>query len=142
MKIVNIICKWIDLRSATTFLAVGASSALVYFLSFAWLWNSLHLNYKLAVSIAYLLSVIVHFTANRRITFRAHDHVLSKQLAKYSVMIAINYCITLFVMHGVVTHLGWSPYLGIVCSIAMTVGIGYLIAKFWVFRTPIIKADV
>ena len=136
-KVAAYFYKWIDYPSAIKFLAVGATSALVYFLSFSVLWHFIHFTYQIAVSIAYALSVVVHFTANRRITFRAHGHALAAQLTKYFVMVAINYGITLWIMHGIVTNLNLTPYLGIMCSIALTVATGYLMAKFWVFRIPI-----
>lgn len=129
----------IDPKSALKFLTVGAISAVVYFASFTLLWKFFGLNYKLAVSIGYVLSVIVHFTANRVLTFRSHGQQLFQHIARYLVMITINYLITLAVVHLMVAVLKLSPYLGIVLSIGSTTGLGYLMAKFWVFRTTLDK---
>lgn len=125
--------KLFDIRTFSLFLGVGASSALSYFLSFGIFYNFLHLPYKPAVSMAYFISVLVHFLGNRTLTFKSHGAHLLRHLSRYIVMVLINYIITLFIMHIVVQILHFSPYLGIVASIATTTGIGYLIAKFWVF---------
>lgn len=127
----------IDMRSAACFVSVGALSAVIYFGSFTLLWRYFGLDYNVAISIGYVLSVIVHFTVNRRVTFRSHGHQLFYQLIKYLVMITFNYGITLLVVHFVVKVLDLSPYLGVVCSIGATVGISYLLAKLWVFRLPV-----
>lgn len=136
-KSVKKVFSLIDKRSAAFFIFVGTLSAVVYFSSFTLLWKYLDINYKVAVSISYVLSVIIHFCANRRLTFRSHNHRLSGQLVKYIIMISINYVVTLLVMHYVVSVLGYSPYLGVVCAIGSTVGVSYLMAKFWVFRIPV-----
>lgn len=124
---------FIDLRSAITFLTVGGISAAINFVSFAILWKYNHIDYKVSVTVAYILSVIFHFVANRRYTFKSHGNNLWGHLKKYIVMIIINYLITMFIMYIVTESLLLSPYYGIVLSIGATVGIGYFLAKFWVF---------
>jgi len=131
--LLNRLFVFIDLRAALTFLTVGGISAAINFGSFAVLWNYFHINYKIAVSVAYVLAVIFHFTANRRYTFKSHGHSLWKHLKKYLVMITINYLLTMLVVHIAVETLSLSPYLGLVMSIGVTVGVGYLLSKFWVF---------
>jgi putative flippase GtrA len=126
----------IDFKAATKFLLVGASSAIVYFLSFTLLWEFFHLNSKVAISTGYVLSVVVHFCGNRYFTFQAGQRHLKKQLPRYLVMIFINYLITLAVVHFVVNICLLSPYLGIAASIAATVMVGYFLSKFWIFCHP------
>lgn len=115
------------------FLSVGAISALVNFLSFAFFWHTLGLHYQVAVTFAYILSVITHFTGNRHFTFKQANNALSSQISKYLVMVALNYCVTLFVMHTVVVTFHLSPYLGIIASIAATISTGYIMSRCWVF---------
>jgi len=128
------IFKLVDIRSAATFLTVGAIAAVINFSTFSLLFQMAHLNYKVAVSIGYLCSVIFHFTANRRFTFKSQGSDFFRHLSKYIVMISINYLITLAVVHFVVENLSLSPYIGVIAGIGCTVGIGYLMAKFWVFQ--------
>lgn len=123
----------LDFRALSLFLTVGALAAVVNFSSFAFLWNLVHINYQISVSISYILSVIFHFTANRRFTFKSHGRDLHKHLIKYLAMVSTNYLITLAVMYIVVEIFKLSPYIGVVASIGTTVGVGYILAKFWVF---------
>lgn len=123
----------LDKKTVIFFLIVGASSALSYFLSFALLYSVLNLNYKIAVTIAYVISILVHFTGNRVFTFQQHGANLMQHVSKYLVMVLINYVITLVIMHIVVQNLHIIPYIGLAISIAATVGTGYLMSKYWVF---------
>lgn len=116
---------------------VGACSAVVYFLSFTWFFQWGKLDYQIAVSIAYVLSVLVHFFMNRSFTFKSHGHSLWRHVTKYSVMLMVNYLCTLGIMSMVVSGLKLSPYLGIAVSIALTMGTGYIMAKFWVFNNRV-----
>jgi putative flippase GtrA len=124
----------INKRSISFFLAVGGISAVINFASFAVLWNVLNINYQIAVSIAFILSVLFHFSANRAVTFRAHQHKLRHQLPKYVVMLAINYSITLLIVHVTVETFHLSPYLGLVIAVGTTMNLGYLMLRFWIFH--------
>lgn len=120
--------------SIALFLSVGALSALVYFLSFTLFWKLFGWNYKISISFAYFLSVVTHFTGNRNLTFKSYGVSIPLQVAKYLLMVATNYAITLIVAHIVVEILKLSPYISIVCSIGATVSTGYLMSRFWVFK--------
>lgn len=119
-------------KSILLFLTVGTLSAIVNFVSFTLLWKIM--DYRIAVSIAYVLSVIVHFSANRNLTFNSRDTNMLQQLPRYLTTIILNYFITLSVVHVVVETFNQSPYLGIFCSIGATVGVSYTLLRFWVFR--------
>lgn len=123
-----------DIRKMFYFCCVGALSAAVYLITFTLTWKICALNYKIAVTIAYFASIICHFTANRRFTFQSHGADLIQHLLKYSVMVAINYLITLAVVHVIVEDFGWSPFIAVIISIGSTVFTGYAMAKFWVFK--------
>jgi len=117
------------------YLIFGAITAGIYFSVFTIFYEYFHLNYNIAISIAYMLAVTFHFIVNRRVTFKAHGHALNRQLLKYLVMLGINYGITLLVMY-IIVYFSLSPYLGMVFSIGVTIVSGYLIAKIWVFHIP------
>lgn len=120
-------------KSIISFLVIGTISALVNLGSFGLLWEFAGINYKLAVSVAYILSVIVHFSANRCIAFERRDKHFIHQMPRYLSMIFINYCITLMVTRFVVEVLSLTPYLGIVLSIGITINISYFMLRYWVF---------
>lgn len=91
-------------------------------------------EYRVAVSIAYGLAVTFHFFSNRHITFRpAKDRLLS-QMARYVVVAAINYLLTLFIVYVVVGLLHSNPYIGAAVSLIATIAFGYVGSRLWVFR--------
>lgn len=116
------------------FLSVGILAALVNFSSFAFFYKIAGFGYQEAVTIAYFLALLVHFTCNRHFTFKKSSATLSPQLLKYSVMVMINYGITLAVICFVVEYLHLSAFIGLLVAIGLTVGSGYLLSRFWVFK--------
>jgi putative flippase GtrA len=127
---------FIDNRlSILSFLTVGAIAAVINFASFVLFWNFIQLNYQIAVSFSFILSVIFHFTANRHFTFKNNTTKCHRQLPRYLIMVFINYFTTLIVICSVVEFLHGSPYLGNLIAIGVTVNIGYIMSRFWVFVT-------
>lgn len=116
------------------YLCVGGVSAIVYFVVFTLCFRFIGMGYMVAISVGYIISVVVHFCGNRYFTFHAGLVSTAKSLVpKYGMMLACNYGISLLVMNILVTKAGYSPYLGVVASIAATVTSGFLLAKYWVF---------
>jgi len=113
--------------------AVGFSNTLLYVSMFQVLWRLLHLNYKFAVTGAYLVAVTFHFSMNRMVTFQNNKGRLHHQIPKYVIMILINYLLTLGVVEVTVVVMLFSPDVGMLFSIAVTLMTGYLISKYWVF---------
>jgi putative flippase GtrA len=127
--------------SVLLFLSVGLFTAVINFSSFAFFYKIAGLNYQLAVSIAYVLALLVHFSCNRSITFKKHDNPLPSQLVRYSFMVAINYCVTLITVRFVVENLHLSPFIGLIAAISITIGSGYVLSRFWVFKLSTPKSD-
>src|SRR3990167_3097455 len=125
MKLFSLIY-FFDKRTLFFYCLTGSLSAIVYFLFFGVLWQTFHINYKIAVSIAYIMSAFVNFTMNRKVTFKHHGKNIHRQL--------INYLITMLVVHIVVVDINLSPYFGVVVGVAVTILSGYLMAKSWVFK--------
>jgi putative flippase GtrA len=121
--------------SITLFLLVGICSICIYFLTFSLLWKYFGFHYQIAVTIAYFLTVVIHFTANRQVTFKSKDKKLTQQICRYSITTTINYFITLIIIHTSVKQLHYSPYIGIIAAISITLGFGFLMARFWIFPT-------
>lgn len=120
-------------REVFWFLTTGVISAIAYFITFSLLWKIFNLNYQVAITIGYIVSVIVHFNINRYITFKSGSNPIAHQLIKYLMMLLMNYIVTLLIAHGVVEKAHFSPYFAIVCSIGATVGTSYLLSRYWVF---------
>lgn len=121
-------------RSITVFLIIGALTALLYFTLFAVIWETLHVDYKIAVTISYLSAISFHFFMNRKITFRSSHGKIMPQIIKYAIMAFINYLIAITVVELSVKLLLLSPYVGVLISVGATVMTGYFMSKLWVFR--------
>lgn len=120
-------------RSILFFLFVGALATVVNLASFTLFWKFIKLNYQIALSVAYVLSVIVHFVANRGLTFQGrHIHFL-RQMPRYLAMLFINYLITLGVTRMVVEVMHITPYMGILLAIGVTMNTSYFMLRYWVF---------
>jgi putative flippase GtrA len=120
--------------SAVKFGLVGAITAAIYF-SVMWFASSLlNFGYILAVSAAYFVSTSFHYLTNRYFTFSARGGRHSWQLARYMVLWAINYVITIIVVSISMEHLGLSAYLGVCAAVVITVFVGYFLSRYWVFK--------
>lgn len=117
-----------------TYLVVGGLTALIYFGFIALSIEVFELDYRIGVSIAYVLAVSFHFVANRKFTFRVVDNRIIHQSIRYLGVLLINYLITIGVVSFFVDRVGISTYLSAAISIVVTVGVGYFASKFWVFR--------
>lgn len=116
-----------------SFLLVGALAAAINFATFSLCLQLASLDYSIAASIAYVLSVVFHFLANRQFTFKQTSGNLSQQLPKYLSLVLLNYLTTLFVMYLIVELLQLSPYLANLTAIGVTVGTGYMLSRYWIF---------
>lgn len=116
------------------YLVVGGLTALIYFGFIALGVEILELDYRIAVSAAYVIAVSFHFLSNRKFTFRVADSRVIRQSIRYMSVLMINYLITISIVSLLVGKHGVSTYLSAAVSIVVTVGIGYLASKFWVFR--------
>jgi putative flippase GtrA len=123
-----------DKRAITLFLGIGALTALVYFTLFTVIWQLLHIDYRIAVTISYLTAISFHFLMNRKVTFQAARGNLIPHVMKYAVMAFINYIITILIVEFSVKLLSLSPYLGVLIAVGVTVVTGYLMMKLWVFQ--------
>lgn len=122
-----------DMRSVVCFLSVGALTAVIYFSLFALCWDVLQINYKAAVTVAYLTSVVFQFLSNRNLTFKSNGHIAGQSI-KFIVLLCINYIITIAIVTGVVSQLKLSPYVGVLASVMVTVFIGFFLSKYWVYK--------
>ena len=124
--------------SIFSFLIVGLLTALFYLSFFSLLTYLCKLNYHTGVSIAYITSVILYFFAHRHFTFKNKDKAIKEQFSKFSLLVALNYFLTLVIVHSTVEFLRLPPLVGTLAAIIVTTVSNYLIAKFWVFQ-PALK---
>lgn len=118
----------------TKFGMVGAATAAIYFLVMWAVDSMLGVNYIAAVSVAYLVSTVFHFLANRHFTFGAVDDRHGHQIIRYLIMWVFNYLTTIVVVSVCVERFLLSPYIGVCVSVIFTMFTGYVLARYWVFK--------
>ena len=123
-----------NIRAMCSYGIVGGLSAAISFSSFALLWNVFHMHYKIAVTISYILAILFNFSCNRFFTFKSSDGNLTQHMYRYLSMIALNYALTMLIVHIAVESLSLSPYIGLVAAVVVTAFTGFTLSKFWVFR--------
>ena len=121
-------------RQFFNYLIVGGFTALIYFLSLSFLIKYFQTSHYLGISISYLIAASCHFLLNRKYTFLASNQSLKLQIFRYLIMLIVNYLITLIVVWIVIDALRQSIYLGWITSIFVTLVVGFLFSKFWVFN--------
>ncbi len=113
---------------------VGSMTAFFYFGLIALGTKVLEFEYRIVVSVSYLIAVIFHFIASRKITFLVSDDKVPKQLVRYVIVLLLNYIITIIVVSYLVDYLQFSHYVGAIIAIGITIVVGYGTSKFWVFN--------
>ena len=121
------------LHTFLRFCVVGAVTAVVYGGATVFFLNVARLDYRLAISLAYVIGVSFHFVSSRRVTFAAHGEKMGRQLARYCVLLAINYGLTIGVAVLVVDVLGLSHYAAGALSWLVPMLVTFLVLKRWVF---------
>lgn len=123
-----------NMGSLFIFLIVGGLTAGFYVSFFTLLWKMLHLNYQVAISISYIVSVILYFFANKKFTFKNSGNTMAQQVPRYLFLLLINYLVTLTVMHITVELLSFPPYIGIFAAIGITCMLSYSLSRLWIFK--------
>ena len=115
------------------FIIVGlATFALNIFL--VWLfYGKAGIDYRLAATYAYFITVVVHFILNRSFTYRHEGKLLPSDIVKYCLMLFSNYVITLSVTTVTVEFFLLTPYHGTIFSTFITAFSSFLLMKYYVF---------
>lgn len=121
-------------RDFIIFCIIGVITGVIYFISIFLLYGTLNFDYRIAVSLSYALAVIVHFFANRHITFKNSGDRIDHQIIKYAAMIGLNYLTTMAIVIASVGWLEFSVYASAVLAILMNLLTNYLMLKYWIFR--------
>lgn len=115
------------------FVFVGVLTFGINFSMFHLFYGVGEIDYRISVSLAYVITVVCHFSLHRFFTFEAAGQELVHNVGKYLAMLGLNYGITITTAWFVVEVLGLSPYLGVVASTAATACTSFLVMKYFVF---------
>jgi len=128
-----------NLNSILAFLFVGGSTFIIYWSVLELILHYIKFNFYIAVTIAYFIGVLFHFTVNRSFVFKANQQNIKIQSLKYSCVLVINYLINLICMFIIVKLLDLLPFIGIAVSTFITAGSNYFIFKYWTFANNNLK---
>lgn len=116
------------------FCFVGAVSAVAQFSVLTVFLDFFSFLLSFSVTAAYVFSVLVHFIGNKYFTFRSTTDAYVGEGGRYIGVVMVNYIVTLGVVWFVVVVFNGTAHVATVLSIAATVGIGFALSKYWVFR--------
>jgi len=117
------------------FVLVGITTSGVNLTNVYIFYGLLQWDYRLAITIAYIVAVLCHFLLHRVFTFRAGNQQIINNAGKYSLMLLVNYGITLTAVLIAVEILGSSPYFGVIGAVGITAFTSFFLMKYFVFQT-------
>src|SRR6476469_8612098 len=82
-------------RQLAKFVFVGVLTFGINFSMFHVFYGLANLDYRIAVSAAYAITVLCHFLLHRFFTFEAAEQQLVTNVGKYAAMLGLNYTITI-----------------------------------------------
>lgn len=116
------------------FVAVGITTFFINLCFFHLFFGLLKIDYQIAISMSYLITVLSHFTLHRFFTFNVKNQFLTGNAVKYLGMLGLNYVGTLTAMWCVVNIAKYSPYFGVLASTGMTAFTSFFVMKYFVFK--------
>jgi putative flippase GtrA len=128
-------------RSLASYLAVGGTTAGLYFGVFYLIHRVAEMEYQVAASVGYSLAVAFHFFANRYFSFGGGSERMRIEFTRYAGVAAVNYLVMLGTVTLCVRTFDLSPYVGLLAGIGATLVTGYLMLRFWVFRSNRIRVS-
>jgi putative flippase GtrA len=123
-----------NIKQLLRFGIVGVTTAVLNLFSIWLLYGIAGIDYRIAVTCSYAITVIVHFLLNRSFTYNVEGTIKAHNAVKYGIMLFINYTITLGVTVVIVEKIQLEPYYGVGCSVFFTAFFSYLLMKHFVFR--------
>jgi len=122
-----------EYRKYLKFASVGAATAGIYFSILALLLEIIKTDYKLGVSVAYTVSVVFQFLANKYFTFESRSKNIAHQFSRFLVLLLLNYVLTMLIVRYVVENLGFNPYIGVAASVPVIFVTGFVLSRYWIY---------
>lgn len=112
---------------------VGAFNTGVTYLFYAGL-VTLGVHHMAALGAEYIVGIVISFTLNRRITFRAGGSGTLRRFTRmvwtYLVLLAIN----MGILWGLVDRMGRNKLISQLAALVVVTGLSFLVQKLYVFR--------
>lgn len=123
-------------RELQRFVLVGIATFILNLSAFYFFFRLMQLDYRHAISYAYVITVVSHFAANKLFTFSARKQPVGHNAARYGVMLVLNYCITLAVSWLLIGRLGLPGYIAVLCYTLGNALMSFVLMKYVVFKPP------
>jgi putative flippase GtrA len=120
--------------SVVKFLVVGGLSFAIDLGTLAVLHDVFHVDLWIATPIAFIVSLLFNFGAQRSFTFRSKSR-RDVSFLKYLALVAFNTVATDVIVNAVVA-LGLSYAIGKVVSTGLTMAWNYFLYRHWIFKQP------
>ena len=114
---------------------IGLATFVMNVVCFQMFYSQFHWDYRIAVSLAFVITVILHFSLHRTVTFKATGQQMAHHAGKYILMLGFNYVITMIVAWFVVEVFRMSPSFIVVVATAVTMVINFFLMQYFVFKT-------
>jgi len=113
------------------YVVVGVVSFTVDFGALTTSFKVLHTPLWVATSIGFWLSFVVNFLLNKHFSFQAPNRT-SRQLVRYTILVTVNYLITLGIVDGA-EAIGIGYLVGKAVALCLLTAGTYLVYRRWVF---------
>jgi len=101
---------------------------------FVWLFYGVFiLDYRVAVTLAYIVTVMTHFVLSRTFTYKINKTPITHHLWRYGLMLTINYLLSISISIVTVVAFGLSPYFGVVFATIAIACLSFVLMKYFVF---------
>lgn len=117
------------------FIVIGLITFGISFVCFHLFYKVVHLDYRVAITLTYVITVASHFLLHRTFTFKAVGQKMVLNIWKYAFMMFVNYLNVVVIMWFLVDILKYTPYLGVFVSPAITALINFFMMKYFVFKS-------
>ena len=127
-----------NLNTIIKFGTMGILTTLVYLLFIYIFYDLLLLDYKVSISLAYIIGVIFQFISNQTFTFQVKK-ISFVHVKKYSFLPVINYIHTLFTSLIIVGQLNYTPYISAILSTIISAIISFFTLNILCFKKQVSK---
>lgn len=129
-----------EIRQTWSYIFFGILTTLVNFICYIFITKTMHLDYKIAASFAWLFAVIFAFITNKLFVFNSKNtdgKVLLKELSSFLFFRGLSYFIDLLSIIILVEWLNVFDELSKIIASAIVAICNYFASKYVIFRRPV-----
>jgi putative flippase GtrA len=131
--------RWPAARSffflASRYLFTAGVSFVIYFAAIFVFFSVAQLPYMLAVAVAYVITLAVHFSMNRSFTFNSGSPAVLRQLLRYGATALLNYFVQIGVIYMLYSRWHTDFYLATLAGLIANLAVGFFLLRRWVFAS-------